>query len=74
VLGMLVSQGGGDAARVYSLFMRGCEGGDMSGCYNAAMCHKTGGCAAKSDAEATKLLKRACDGGDSDACAHLGGR
>lgn len=74
VLGMLVSQGGGDPARVYSLFMRGCEGGDMSGCYNAAMCHKTGGCAAKSDAEATKLLQRACDGGDTDACAHLGGR
>ncbi|WP_375773355.1 hypothetical protein NR798_21555 [Archangium gephyra] len=74
VLGILASKEGTDGARVYSLFMRGCDGGDMSGCYNAAMCHKTGGCAAKDDAEATKLLKRACDGGDPDACAHLGTR
>jgi uncharacterized protein len=73
VLGILASKKGADPARVYSLFMRGCEGGDMSGCYNAAMCHKTGECAAKSDAEAAKLLKRACDGGDQDACAHMSG-
>ncbi len=74
VLGILASKGGSEPARVYSLFMRGCDGGDMSGCYNAAMCHKTGECAAKNEAEATKLLRRACDGGDTDACAHLGGR
>jgi hypothetical protein len=74
VLGILASKEGAEPARVYSLFLRGCDGGDMSGCYNAAMCHKTGGCAEKNDAEATKLLRRACDGGDPDACGHLGGR
>jgi uncharacterized protein len=74
VLGILASKGGAAPERVYSLFMRGCDGGDMSGCYNAAMCHKTGGCAGKNDAEATKLLRRACDGGDADACGHLGSR
>ncbi|WPB72919.1 hypothetical protein KYC5002_28130 [Archangium violaceum] len=73
VLGILASKGGAAPERIYSLFMRGCDGGDMSGCYNAAMCHKTGGCAGKNDAEATKLLRRACDGGDADACGHLGG-
>ena len=74
VLGLLESNAGAEPARVYSLFMRGCDGGDMSGCYNAAMCHKTGGCAGKNDAEATTLLRRACDGGDVDACGHLGTR
>ncbi|AKJ03271.1 hypothetical protein ATI61_11865 [Archangium gephyra] len=74
VLGILASKGGAAPERIYSLFMRGCDGGDMSGCYNAAMCHKTGGCAEKNDAEATKLLRRACDGGDADACGHLGTR
>lgn len=74
VLGILASKGGAAPERVYSLFMRGCDGGDMSGCYNAAMCHKTGGCAEKNDATATKLLRRACDGGDADACGHLGTR
>jgi TPR repeat protein len=63
-----------DPARAYTLYMRGCEGGDAAGCFNAAICHRTGVCAEKSDAEATKLLRRACDGGDTRACRTLSGR
>ncbi len=75
MLGTLYWQGRGvpaaDPAKAYSLYMRGCEAGDMAGCFSAAICHRTGTCAEKNDAKATELLRRACDGGDSRACANL---
>ncbi|KFA90099.1 tetratricopeptide repeat protein [Archangium violaceum] len=78
VLGTFVWQGRGvgapDPARAYSLYKRACEGGDPGGCFSAGICHRTGSCAEKNDAEANKLIQRACDGGDKRACANLGGR
>ncbi len=78
VLGTFVWQGRGvsapDPARAYSLYKRACDGGDASGCFSAGICHRTGTCAEKNDAEATRLIQRACDAGDKRACANLGGR
>ena len=77
LLGTLVWQGRGvsaaDPKRAYSLYMRACDGGDAAGCFSAGICHRTGTCAEKNDAEATKLIQRACDAGDSRACANVGG-
>ncbi|NMO16958.1 sel1 repeat family protein [Pyxidicoccus fallax] len=62
---------GRDAARAYSLFQKGCAGGDADGCVEQAVLLLDGTGVKKDAARAAAVLGTACDTGSPRACSLL---
>jgi len=73
-LGVLTLSGmgaGPDAVAALALFKKGCAGGDVAGCMNAARAYYIGEGVEKSDRMARQYLTTACQGGSASACERL---
>ncbi len=59
-------------AVTFDLFRRGCDGGQIVGCFSLGYCYEKATCTAKDLTKAGESYEKACAGGLMSACSNLG--